>query len=483
MLAGCRKLENTSATMPTPSKVHQPILETAGNRERWRVRYPAGVEAFRNERGEIQRRTLYKQRRFTSKRAALEWAAEMRREMQETGRGSHLISEGTKRALLQLAPLAKQQGSTLEGLLTELRSGLEILGRLRDPATGKAPGLLDCLQAHSEATLPTLGSEPIRKEMEAWWEEQLSRAKAGTVQPDYARELRTRTESFHSSKLGTRPLGFFGTRQGEEALRRWLDSLSVGPTTWNNHRRLLSIFFSWAVRKGKLRANPCERIEEHRKSRDQETEVGIISPGNLRTLLQLCAGKPEEVRKDGRWKPYLQEMLPAVALQAFCGVRSKEVCRLQWEDLDAQAGLVTVSRAKSKTRKGRNIPLPSALLEWLSPLLGSSGPIAPVQYERKLSELRKLMRKPPAGKGGHPIFPPCKMPDNCLRHSFGTYHLNLSKNEAETSRLMGNKPDILRAHYEALSRRAVQDAPEWFEVRPKAAVLQIGTGKRSRSAS
>jgi hypothetical protein len=106
-----------------------------------------------------------------------------------------------------------------------------------------------------------------------------------------------------------------------------------------------------------------------------------------------------------------------------------------------------------------------------------------VQYERKLSELRKLMRKPPAGKGGHPIFPPCKMPDNCLRHSFGTYHLNLSKNEAETSRLMGNKPDILRAHYEALSRRAVQDAPEWFEVRPKAAVLQIGTGKRSRSAS
>jgi integrase len=407
--------------------------------------------------------------------------------MEQTGRDSHLISEGAKRALLQLAPIVRERGSTLEATITELRSALGILERLRDPNSKKVPGLLECLEAHCESTLPTLGTKPAREEMESWWDEQLKRASGGTVQKDYAKELKTRTERFHGSKIASRPLGFFGTKQGEEALRRWMDTLEVGPTTWNNYRRHLSMFFNWAVHKGKLKVNPCAQIEEHRKTRDQESEIGIISPGQLRTLLLLCQGEPKEAVMDKRWRDYLLEMLPAVALQAFCGVRSREVCRLKWEDLDSSVGLLTVSSAKSKTRKGRIIPLSPALLEWISPFLGRSGLIAPAQYHRKMSELRKIMRKPPEKKNGALLFPPCEMPDNCLRHSFGTYHLNLSKNEAETSRLMGNKPEILRAHYEALSKRAVLDAGDWFEVRPSTRVLQIGTertsGKRTRSAS
>ena len=70
------------------------------------------------------------------------------------------------------------------------------------------------------------------------------------------------------------------------------------------------------------------------------------------------------------------------------------------------------------------------------------------------------------------------MPDNCLRHSFGTYHLALSKNEAETSRLMGNSPSILRAHYEAISKRALLAAPDWFKVAPHESVYEIGTDRK-----
>jgi integrase len=380
----------------------------------------------------------------------------------------------------------RDQGSTLESILTDLRAGLEVLEKLKDPATGKVPRLLDCLRTYCETALPSLGTKPAREVLELWWDEQHQRGQVGTVQGDYARELRTRTDRFRKSKLANRPLGFFGTKQGEEALKKWLDALPVGPTTWNNYRRHLALFFSWAVRKGKLKANPCSEIEERRKTREQETDVGIISPPELRSLLLLCRGDSVEVRKDERWRDYFPEMLPAVAIQAFCGVRSREVCRLRWEDLDSGAGLLTVSKGKSKTRKGRNIPLPPALLEWLAPYLGNSGPIAPAQYPRKMSELKKLMRTPPRTKDRAPLFPACKMPDNCLRHSFGTYHLNLSKNEADTSRLMGNRPEILRAHYEALSKRAVLEAPEWFEVRPLNRVLEIGTqraGKRTRSAS
>jgi hypothetical protein len=58
------------------------------------------------------------------------------------------------------------------------------------------------------------------------------------------------------------------------------------------------------------------------------------------------------------------------------------------------------------------------------------------------------------------------VPDNCLRHSFATYHLALYKNEALTSRLMGNSPGVLRANYEALVLKAPRLAPEWFKVNP-----------------
>jgi integrase len=262
--------------------------------------------------------------------------------------------------------------------------------------------------------------------------------------------------------------------------------LPVNSTTWNNYRRHLSIFFEWAVKQEKLRRNPCEQIEQRRKSREEESEPGIISPAELRTLLLVCSGEMPAVRNDKRWSPTLVEMLPGIALQAFCGIRAREMIRLTWEDLDIASGLLTVSKRKSKTRRGRIIPLPDVLSEWIAPWLGKSGPIAPKQFESKLSDLRRIMRKPPEIRKGTPAFPACKMPDNCLRHSFGTYHLVLSKNEAETSRLMGNEPKVLRAHYEAISKRAVLQAPEWFKVRPKSSVLEIGTaraGKRTRTAS
>jgi hypothetical protein len=43
---------------------------------------------------------------------------------------------------------------------------------------------------------------------------------------------------------------------------------------------------------------------------------------------------------------------------------------------------------------------------------------------------------------------------------------------------MGNSPSILRAHYEAISKRALIAAPDWFKVTPQESVYEIGTDRK-----
>jgi integrase len=140
--------------------------------------------------------------------------------------------------------------------------------------------------------------------------------------------------------------------------------------------------------------------------------------------------------------------------------------RLEWKAVDFEEGQVLVSKGQGKTRKGRLIPLPEACRSWLKDFAGKSGPVVPNEYQKKVSGLRAIMRSPSQATRTAPGFVSSEMPDNCLRHSFATYHLALHKSEALTSRLMGNSPGVLRDNYEALVLRAPRLAPEWFNVKP-----------------
>jgi integrase len=429
----------------------------------FRVRYPAGSTSHRFQDGTVSRRTLYKDKRFTNERLARDFATDLRREHREAGEESHLISEGAKRALVLISPKVRKRGESLESLLTDLSGALDALESLRDPNTGKAPRLLDAVQDYAKLIRPTLGTEAARDEVELYLDETDKRASTGNIQEDSARDTRNRLKRFLSSKLSLQPLGFFATDAGTKALEKWLDALPVGPTTFNNYRRHLSIFFGWAVKNSKLPRNPCAQIEERRKKRSEEQEAEIITPEEFRSLLLVARGSLAGVSEDERWSPGL---LAGVALQGFCGIRAKEMTRLEWKAVDFEEGHVLVSKGQGKTRKGRLIPLPEVCRSWLKDVAGKTGPVVPNEYQKKVSGLRAIMRSPSQATRSAPGFVSSEMPDNCLRHSFATYHLALHKSEALTSRLMGNSPGVLRDNYEALVLRAPRLAPEWFKVKP-----------------
>ena len=428
----------------------------------FRVRFPAGVVSHRFQDGTVSRRTVYKVRKFTNERTARDFATDLRREHREAGEESHLISEGAKRALVLMVPKVRKRGESLESLLTDLSGALDALESLRDPNTGKAPRLLDAVQDYAKLIKPTLGTEATRDEVELYLDETDKRASTGNIQEDSARDTRNRLKRFLSSKLSLQPLGFFATDAGTKALEKWLDALPVGPTTFNNYRRHLSIFFGWAVKNSKLPRNPCAHIEERRKKRSEEQEAEIITPEEFRSLLLVARGSLAGVSEDERWSPGL---LAGVALQGFCGIRAKEMTRLEWKAVDFEEGQVLVSKGQGKTRKGRLITLPEACRSWLKDFAGKTGPVVPNEYQKKVSGLRAIMRSPSPITRTAPGFVPSEMPDNCLRHSFATYHLALHKSEALTSRLMGNSPGVLRDNYEALVLRAPRLAPEWFKVK------------------
>ena len=98
----------------------------------------------------------------------------------------------------------------------------------------------------------------------------------------------------------------------------WISRYPAAVTrqTWLNR---LSTLFTFAVRRGLIVANPCDRIE--RVTVDPKPPL-ILTPGQSRALL---AATPTVM------KPY-------VVLGMFAGIRPEEITRLDWSQINLAAG-------------------------------------------------------------------------------------------------------------------------------------------------
>jgi integrase len=59
------------------------------------------------------------------------------------------------------------------------------------------------------------------------------------------------------------------------------------------------------------------------------------------------------------------DLLPAVAIAAFCGLRTAEIQRIDWREVRLAQGCVEVPAIKSKTASRRVVPLCDAARSWL----------------------------------------------------------------------------------------------------------------------
>lgn len=206
-------------------------------------------------------------------------------------------------------------------------------------------------------------------------------------------------------------------------LAKWFASLQGSPTTLAGWHRYAGGFWRWLhnmdlIEKNPFRAIPCPRAESKRS---------LLLPRELSAILEAEMSDPLRA-----W----------FLLGAFAGLRSIEVHRMRWEDIDTRHRQIEVRREVSKQSSG----LPERIVDFTEPLKkraaffnNQRGQIVPADslaLYRERSALIGTLHK--AGAVPWPA-----LPENSLRHSFATYHLARCQDASKTAHQLGHSTTTL----------------------------------------
>jgi integrase len=144
---------------------------------------------------------------------------------------------------------------------------------------------------------------------------------------------------------------------------------------------------------------------------------------------------------------------PVLAIQAFAGLRSTEMLRLDWEDVKLDRGHIEVGKDRARAAVRRLAPIPPNLVRWLTYSVKTSGRVFP--YSRtNLDEIQAGTATAAAVGWKH----------NALRHSFISYRLAQTSDVPRVSLESGASPSKIFKHYRTLVGE--MDARQWFIITP-----------------
>ena len=222
-----------------------------------------------------------------------------------------------------------------------------------------------------------------------------------------------------------------------QELRGYITAYKGCAITKNNVRKNIRTLFHFAqshgyLPKGETEADDLPRVKE------TPLPIEIYTPAQMATLLHHAEA----------------DLRPFLAIGAFAGLRTAEILRLDWSEVDLAGGLIEVKATKAKTASRRLVPMSANLKQWLAPLHQGSGKVIVVQ---QLSyTVRKLTAKESVG---------FKWKHNALRHSFISYRVAQVQNVAQVALEAGNSPKIIFTNYRELVKPA--DAVKWFAIEPE----------------
>jgi len=238
--------------------------------------------------------------------------------------------------------------------------------------------------------------------------------------------------------------GTFGQRQIHEIagpeIEAWMDGKPWTMRTRLNYFSDVRNLFGFAVRKGYRPTNPVEQIE---KPTVTETSPGVLTLKQASALLNVCASREAE-------------MLPAVAIGLFAGLRTEELDQLDWKHVDLREKNIHVPPEIAKTREGRDVEIHPTLHAWLLPYAKREGKLAPAKsYDWRL--------KSKANAAGITDWP-----KNALRHSFASYHFAAFKNAPLTSAMLGHHGSTRTFERRYKKRVTPTDAARYWKMKPAA---------------
>lgn len=237
-------------------------------------------------------------------------------------------------------------------------------------------------------------------------------------------------------------------------VQAWLDRLKAAPRTVKNFRSNVSQLFKFAESRGYI-GRGCNPVTETESVRVKNHEaVEIYTPEEIRRLLDAA---PKAFK-------------PILALQAFAGLRSAEVARLEWQDINLAKRHIVVAAHKAKTASRRLVPISANLAAWLADDAKVKGKLwkhtrAYFHEAQRITAERTKIEADPHKQIA--AVAPVEWKHNALRHSFISYRLAEIQDTAQVALEAGNSPAMIFAHYRELV--TPEDAAAWFAVTPKTA--------------
>jgi integrase len=250
----------------------------------------------------------------------------------------------------------------------------------------------------------------------------------------YLNDLRFRLEKFSNAFQCN--IGNVETK----SVQAWLDGMKrlngtkLSSQSYNNNKRVVYLLFEFAIARGYAIDNSVKTVES---VKIRNGSVEIYTPAEIAKLLAAADS----------------DFLPCLAIGAFAGLRSAEIERLKWQDIDLKSRHIIISADTAKTASRRVVPVADNLAAWLTPYAGRHGKV----WSHSSIGFYKAQEATAKAAG-------VDWKQNALRHGFASYRLAQTQNAAQVALECGNSPKIIFAHYRELVKPA--DAVKWFAVTP-----------------
>lgn len=210
---------------------------------------------------------------------------------------------------------------------------------------------------------------------------------------------------------------------------RWLRELGRTETSKAMWFRYARMFFRWCYRMRFIDRSPLDGLRPPRATPGRN----ILTAEQMKELLAAPMG---------------DDVKALVLLGAFAGLRTVEVARMNWEDIDPKAKQIHVRPEVSKQHDGlleRVVDMTEPLVKRRKFFEKKKGRIVTSSMEA-LHERRRKVALALGWEG---------WPDNALRHSFATYHLGRCGNAGLTAYQMGHtSPAMVQRVYAVPAVRA-----------------------------
>jgi len=276
----------------------------------------------------------------------------------------------------------------------------------------------------------------------------------GKPDGDDKRKHRFSSEKFVQEYGADRKLALVTAKEVADYLEANYGALK--PKTYNSHLLSIKTFFNWCA-KGKQKYIPFSPIKEVEFKPEPWEEPEYMKPADVEQLFRLL-----ESVKDKH-----PEYLAQAIVGFFCGTRAVEIRRMAMIEgaakihLDDETIRIAMGKGFQRGKMPRSFQIEPTAMAWIKSF-DFMDALKKVN-KKTIGKIYKLARKHKI-----PVF------QNCVRHTFITYHVAAYGDPAKTQAMVGTSARYRAMNYCGLASKADGEAyfkiwPSCFTVEEKAA--------------